>query len=157
MLKNGTSDSRKDWFKVGGYKKLPNEVAGLETVQPERVQGEILKLLKSYNSSKKKSVNEILDFHVKFECIHPFQDGNGRVGRLILLKECLRNNVAPFIIDEKLKVLYYRGLREWNTEQGYLKDTCLTAQDQFKKYLNYFRIPFCEDEINGSTLATKKQ
>lgn len=98
-------------------------------------------------------MNEILDFHVKFERIHPFQDGNGRVGRLILLKECLRNHVVPFIIDDKLKMFYYRGLREWNTEQGYLEDTCLTAQDQFKRYLNYFRIPFCENEIHGNTLA----
>lgn len=155
VLKNGTSDSRKNWFVVGGYKKLPNEVGGLETIQPEQVQSEIQKLLKSYNLSKKKSMDEILDFHVKFEHIHPFQDGNGRVGRLILLKECLRNNIVPFIIDEKLKVFYYRGLREWNTEQGYLKDTCLTAQDQFKIYLNYFRIPFCEDEIKGNTLETK--
>lgn len=145
VLKNGTSDSRKDWFAVGGYKKLPNEVGGLETTEPERVQGEIQNLLKSYNLSKKKSMDEILDFHVKFERIHPFQDGNGRVGRLILLKECLRNEVVPFIIDEKLKMFYYRGLREWNTEQGYLKDTCLTAQDQFKKYLDYFRIPFRND------------
>lgn len=146
VLKNGTSDSRKDWFAVGGYKKLPNEVGGLETIQPEEVQGEIQKLLKSYHASKKKSMDEILDFHVKFERIHPFQDGNGRVGRLILLKECLRNDIVPFMIDEKLKLFYYRGLREWNKEQGYLRDTCLTAQDQFKTYLEYFRIPFCKEE-----------
>lgn len=146
VLKNGTSDSRKDWFVVGGYKKLPNEVGGLETTAPEQVQSEMQKLLKNYNSSKTRSMNEILDFHVKFERMHPFQDGNGRVGRLLLLKEFLRNNIVPIIIDERLKMFYYRGLSEWNIDQGYLKDTCLTAQDQFKLYLDYFRIPYCKDE-----------
>lgn len=140
VLKNGTSDSRKNWFVVGDYKKLPNEVGGRETTSPEQVQTEIKELLRHYNSSSIKTMDEIIDFHVKFEHIHPFQDGNGRVGRLILFKECLRNNVVPFIIDEKLKIFYYRGLQEWNNEQGYLKDTCLTAQDQFKEYLDYFRI-----------------
>lgn len=142
VLKNGTSDSRKDWFAVGSYKKLPNEVGGMETTPPERVHAEMENLLKTYNSLKNKSVNELLDFHAKFESMHPFQDGNGRVGRLILLKECLCNNIVPFMIDEGLKMFYYRGLHEWNMEQGYLKDTCLTAQDQFKKYLDYFRIHY---------------
>lgn len=142
VLKNGTSDSRKDWFAVGSYKKLPNEVGGMETTPPERVHAEMENLLKTYNSLKNKSINELLDFHAKFESIHPFQDGNGRVGRLILLKECLCNNIVPFMIDEGLKMFYYRGLHEWNMEQGYLKDTCLTAQDQFKKYLDYFRIHY---------------
>ena len=142
VLKNGTSDSRQDWFAVGEYKRLPNEVGGRETTPPEQVSAEIQKLLKVYHSSKEKTLSEMIDFHVKFERIHPFQDGNGRIGRLILLKECLRNNVVPFIIDEKLKMFYYRGLKEWSGEPGYLMDTCLTAQDQFKKYLDYFRIPY---------------
>lgn len=142
VLKNGTSDSRKDWFVVGGYKEIPNEVGGLETTAPELVQDEMQKLIKNYNSVKTKTMDEILDFHAKFERIHPFQDGNGRVGRLILLKECMKNDIVPFIIDEKLKMFYYRGLREWSAERGYLKDTCLTAQDQFKAYLDYFRISY---------------
>lgn len=145
VLKNGTSDSRKNWFAVGDYKKLPNEVGGRETAPPEQVPNEIKKLLRAYNSASRKTIDEIIDFHVKFERIHPFQDGNGRVGRLILFKECLRNNVVPFIIDEKLKMFYYRGLHEWDKEQGFLKDTCLTAQDQFKEYLNYFRILYQEE------------
>lgn len=144
VLKNGTSDSRKNWFVVGDYKKLPNEVGGRETAPPERVHTEVKELLQNYNSLNTRTMDEIIDFHVKFERIHPFQDGNGRVGRLILFKECLRNNVVPFIIDEKLKLFYYRGLHEWENEQGYLKDTCLTAQDQFKEYLDYFQILYME-------------
>ncbi|WP_310605540.1 Fic family protein [Anaerosporobacter sp.] len=144
VLKNGTSDSRKNWFVVGDYKKQPNEVGGNMTTAPEQVQIEIKKLLEYYNSSKPKTMDEIIDFHVKFERIHPFQDGNGRVGRLLLFKECIRNNVVPFIIDEKLKMFYYRGLQEWGNEQGDLRDTCLNAQDIFKEYLNYFRIPYQE-------------
>ena len=142
ILKQGTSDSRKDWFTVGDYKKFPNEVGGISTTSPENVQKEIQKLLKEYNSIDNKSFQDILEFHVRFERIHPFQDGNGRVGRLIMFKECLKNNIVPFIIDDSLKLFYYRGLKEWKYEKGYLLDTCLTAQDTFKTYLKYFRIDY---------------
>lgn len=141
-LKSGTSDSRKEWFAVGNYKKLPNEVGGMETALPEEVAGEMKKLLAAYNSKEEKSLEDILDFHVKFERIHPFQDGNGRVGRLILFKECLKYHIVPFIIEDDLKLFYYRGLKEWNNEKGYLTDTCLTAQDRYKAYLDYFRIAY---------------
>lgn len=142
ILKTGTSDSRKDWFVVGDYKKMPNEVGGMETALPEEVPQKIKSLLILYNKKEKKTLEDILDFHVKFERIHPFQDGNGRVGRLIVLKECLKYNIVPFIIEDDLKMFYYRGLREWDQEKGYLRDTCLTAQDRYKAYLNYFRIPY---------------
>lgn len=142
VLKNGTSDSRLDWFAVGDYKKLPNEVGELPTAKPENVAGEIRALLAEYNFNKEKNFDEILDFHYRFERIHPFQDGNGRVGRLILFKECLRNNIVPFIIDESHKMFYYRGLREWTNERGFLRDTCLSAQDKFKAWLDYFRIEY---------------
>ena len=142
ILKTGTSDSRKDWFVVGDYKKMPNEVGGMETALPEEVPQKIKLLLTLYNKKEKKTLEDILDFHVKFERIHPFQDGNARVGRLIMLKECLKYNIVPFIIEDDLKMFYYRGLREWNHEKGYLRDTCLTAQDRYKAYLDYFRIPY---------------
>ena len=142
ILKNGTSDSRKDWFAVGDYKKLPNEVGGMETALPEEVADRMKKLLSEYNNQEEKALEDILNFHVKFECIHPFQDGNGRVGRLIMFKECLKYNIVPFIIEDNLKMFYYRGLKEWNNEKGYLTDTCLTAQDQYKAYLDYFRIAY---------------
>lgn len=142
ILKNGTSDSRKSWFAIGEYKKKPNVVGGMETVLPEEVGEKIKNILKEYNGIKKRTFDDILDFHVKFERIHPFQDGNGRVGRLIMFKECLKYNIVPFIIDDSLKMFYYRGLKEWNNEKGYLRDTCLTGQDRYKVYLDYFRIKY---------------
>ena len=142
FLKNGTSDSRRDWFVVGDYKKLPNEVGGMNTTPPEEVSGKMKELLNEYNVKEEKSLEDILDFHVKFEKIHPFQDGNGRVGRLIMFKECLKYDIVPFIIEDDLKMFYYRGLAEWKTEKGYLRDTCLTAQDRYKAYLDYFRIGY---------------
>ena len=142
ILKNGTSDSRKDWFAVGDYKKLPNEVGGMETAAPEDVSEKMKTLLSEYNQKEEKTFEDILDFHVKFEKIHPFQDGNGRDGRLIMFKECLKYNIVPFIIEDDLKMFYYRGLKEWNNKKGYLMDTCLTAQDKYKAYLDYFRISY---------------
>ena len=142
VLKNGTRDSRKDWFKVGDYKMMPNEVGGMDTTLPEEVADEMKELLTSYNRKEEKTFDDILDFHVKFERIHPFQDGNGRVGRLIMFKECLKYNIVPFIIEDSLKMFYYRGLKEWNKEKGYLRDTCLAAQDKYKSYLEYFRIAY---------------
>ena len=141
-LKAGTSDSRKDWFAVGEYKRLPNEVGGNETTSPENVRREMKALLKEYNSRKRKSLEDIIDFHQRFESIHPFQDGNGRVGRLIMFKECLSNGHVPFIITDELKMYYYRGLHEWNNVREYLLDTCLTAQDSYKSMLDYFRIRY---------------
>lgn len=142
ILKSGTSDSRKEWFAVGDYKQVPNEVGGMDTALPEEVADRMKILLEEYNNKEEKTLEDILDFHVKFERIHPFQDGNGRVGRLIMFKECLKYNIVPFIIDDDLKMFYYRGLKEWNREKGYLTDTCLTAQDRYKAYLDYFRIAY---------------
>ena len=142
ILKSGTSDSKKDWFAVGDYKKFPNEVGNMKTPLPEKVDNLMKDLLKEYNSKKEKTFEDILDFHVQFERIHPFQDGNGRIGRLIMFKECLKYNIVPFIIEDNLKMYYYRGLKEWNNERGYLVDTCLTAQDKYKAYLDYFRISY---------------
>jgi Fic family protein len=142
LLKFGTSDSRKNWFKVGEYKKMPNEVGGNETCLPKEVPTKMKELLSKYNNIEKKTIEDIINFHQEFEIIHPFQDGNGRVGRLIIFKECLANNVVPFIIDENLKLFYYRGLREWETTREYLLETCLTAQDNYKVVLKYFEIDF---------------
>ena len=142
ILKTGTSDSKLEWFTVGDYKKLPNEVGGRDTTLPENVDYEMKKLLANYNANKEKTLHDIIEFHVQFERIHPFQDGNGRIGRLIMLKECLKHNIVPFIIEDDIKMFYYRGLKEWSSKKGYLIDTCLSQQDKFKKYLEYFRIEF---------------
>lgn len=147
ILKSGTSDERKHWFRVGEYKMLPNEVGGSDTTLPENVHTEIKALLSEYNSRRKPSFEDIVDFHQRFEAIHPFQDGNGRVGRLIMFRELLRCGYVPFIITDDLKMFYYNGLRNWPNIKGYLLDTCLTAQDNFKLILQKFRIPFKEDEM----------
>jgi len=141
ILKTGTSDGRQDWFVVGNYKKFPNEVGGRPTTQPEQVQAQMQRLLAEYNSVPK-TLADILDFHVRFAQIYPFQDGNGRVGRLLLLKECLKYDIVPFIISDDVKIYYYRGLQAWPDESGYLLDTCLRMQDRFKAYLDYFRIEY---------------
>ena len=142
ILKSGTTDSQKSWFKVGDYKMLENEVGGSDTTKPAEVAGAIKALLKEYNSKSKITLEDILDFHVRFEAIHPFQDGNGRVGRLIMFKECLKHNIVPFIITEELKMYYYRGIKNWKSEHGYLRDTCLTGQDEMKATLDYFGINY---------------
>lgn len=142
VLKASTSDSRKDWFAVGEYKKLPNEVGGNTTTLPENVSDEMCRLLADYNAISVKTFEDIVAFHVAFERIHPFQDGNGRIGRLIMFKECLKHNIVPFIIEDDMKLFYYRGLKEWEREKGYLMDTCFAAQDRFKSYLDYFRIAY---------------
>ena len=133
---------KKDWFAVGDYKRLPNEVGGEETCEPERVHDSMQRLIEDYNAKESHTLEHILDFHVRFEKIHPFQDGNGRVGRLVMFKECLRSGIVPFIITDELKMFYYRGLREWGHTDGYLMDTCLSAQDQYKAVLDYFRIKY---------------
>lgn len=141
VLKSGTSDSRQAWFMTGGYKLLENEVGGKQTCKPAEVGLEMKKLLGDYESRLDVSFDDILDFHVRFERIHPFQDGNGRIGRLVMFKECLRHGIVPFIITDSLKLYYYRGLDRWDYEKGYLRDTCLTAQDSFKEILKGFGIP----------------
>ena len=138
ILKEGTSDSRRDWFNVGDYKKLANEAGSMKTTLPKNVQKDMIKLMQWYNSLGKITIENIIEFHYRFECIHPFQDGNGRVGRIIMFKECLKNNIIPFIILDKDKLFYYRGLKEYKTEKGYLIDTCLNAQDQYIRLIEYF-------------------
>lgn len=142
ILKSGTADSQKTWFRVGEYKILENEVGGQETTNPSEVKSCIKSLLDEYNSKNKITFDDILDFHVRFEKIHPFQDGNGRVGRLIMFKECLKNNIVPFIISDELKMYYYRGIKNWSNEKGFLRDTCLATQDSMKQVLDYFGVKY---------------
>ena len=142
ILKTGTSDSRLSWFKVGDYKRRVNAVGDIETTSPRLVPQEMKKLVDEYNKKEKHSFEEIIEFHVKFERIHPFQEGNGRVGRMIAFKECLKNNIVPFIILDSKKMFYYRGLKNWNNERGWLIDTCLDGQDTVKTYLDYFEIRY---------------
>ncbi len=142
ILKTGTKDSYLSWFNVGEYKARANVVGGQETTPPTKVAGDIKKLLAEYSQNRDISIDDIIKFHHDFEKIHPFQDGNGRVGRLIAFKECLRFNIVPFIIEDSKKMFYYRGLKEWNSEQGFLKETCLDGQDTYKALLRYFEIPF---------------
>ena len=144
ILKTSTSDSGRDWFAVGYYKLLPNEVGGRETTAPEDVAREVRGLISSYETNRAATLEDIVSFHVSLERIHPFQDGNGRVGRLVMFKECLRHGVTPFVIGDDTELFYYRGLSRWDAERGWLMDTCLAAQDTFKGWLDYFHIPYTD-------------
>lgn len=141
ILKHDTKDSRLSWFAVGDYKRRANVVGGIETTKPKDVPACMQALLSDYNSKDTVTIDDIIALHAEFELIHPFQDGNGRVGRLIALKECLRHNIIPFIIEDRKKAFYYRGLSEWRKEKGWLKDTCLDGQDTFRQLLDMLEIP----------------
>jgi Fic family protein len=138
ILKTATSDAAKEWFRVGEWKKLPNEVGGTKTTLPQNVETDINKLNKWYHSLSEIALENIVEYHYRFEKIHPFQDGNGRVGRLLMFRECLKNNIVPFIINEQHQQFYYRGLKEFASVRGYLLDTCLSAQDTYKEWIRYF-------------------
>ncbi len=142
ILKTGTSDSKLEWVNVGEYKQRPNTVGGIETSKPKQVAKDMAKLIGTYENKSKYTFEDILEFHYTFETIHPFQDGNGRVGRLIAFKECLRHGIVPFTINENIKLFYYRGLREWNNEKGFLIDTCKTGQDKYMRLLDIFEIDY---------------
>ena len=142
LLKTNTSDSQKSWFAVGDYKRLANAVGEEETTQPEEVHKKMKALLANFNAKKQMTIDDILEFHVQFERIHPFQDGNGRIGRLVMFWQCLQNAVVPFVITEDLRLFYYRGIQNWGKINGYLRDTCLTAQDNCIDLLNYFKIKY---------------
>lgn len=142
LLKTNTSDSQKSWFAVGDYKRLANAVGEEETAQPKEVHRQMKSLLAEYNAKKQIKFDDLLDFHVRFVRVHPFQDGNGRVGRLLLFWQCLQTNIVPFIITEDLRLFYYRGIQNWGKINGYLRDTCLTAQDNFKALLEYYKIRY---------------
>ncbi len=142
LLKTNTSDSQRDWFAVGEYKRLANEVGGEETAQPAEVHKRMKAIITEYNSQQQATLDDILNFHVQLERIHPFQDSNGRVGRLVMLWQCLQNGIVPFIITEELRLFYYRGIQHWGKVNGYLRDTCLTAQDNYKALLDYFKIKY---------------
>lgn len=142
LLKNNTTDSLKDWFSVGEYKQLPNEVGGMDTTSPGEVRKRMKALVAEYNALRHVTFDDVLDFHVQMERIHPFQDGNGRVGRLVMFWQCLQAGIVPFIVTEDLRLFYYRGIHHWGDVNGYLRDTCLTAQDHFRTLLGYFKIKY---------------
>ena len=142
LLKSNTTDSLKDWFSVGEYKQLPNEVGGMDTTSPGEVRKRMKALVAEYNALRHVTFDDVLDFHVQMERIHPFQDGNGRVGRLVMFWQCLQADIVPFIVTEDLRLFYYRGIQHWGDVNGYLRDTCLTAQDSFRTLLDYFKIKY---------------
>jgi Fic family protein len=157
MLKNGVMDDDEDYAVIGNYKKYPNEVGEIETVPPEKVSDHIQDLLVRYNAKSALDLYDIVDFHVAFERIHPFYDGNGRIGRLLMLKQCLANNIVPFFINEDIKHFYYVGLKEWQLEEKKrrLLDVCLSMQDDMKSILNYFRIDYDKTELTSRELINK--